>query len=226
VTRAAFETAAILRQYPEIDGVTHAAIRKAVGTWARTAVYEWHQAHRDDEHCLLGEVPLIGNRLMELAQPQVDAAEALLRSEQTLFVVPVPSTAVRQIIEEARARSINAPQHEKETRDAPPNVLHGLWHDLARLGYELALTKTKPVAEAAYEPEVYTAVYQHLLQHRHCQILPINNVLKPTTSAYDWQPNGTELTATETAVAQTMRHIEQQYSPDTLEQIVSRWFEL
>jgi signal recognition particle GTPase len=38
VARLAFETPALLSRYPEVDGVTHAALRKAVGVWVREAL--------------------------------------------------------------------------------------------------------------------------------------------------------------------------------------------
>ena len=225
VTRAAFERAEILQKYPEVNGVTHAVIRKAVGLWARTAVYEWQQ-HTDDNHFLLGEVPLIGNRLIELVQIHEDAVEAVLSSEKALFVVPVPSKAVRQIIEAAREQSIVQPQHEKETKDAPPNVLHMLWREVAQLGYRPGLKEHEPAKGVAYDPEVYTAVYRHLLQHRHHQILAIDTVLRPTSSAYEWHLSGTELAASPTEVNDILTKVEQEYTPERLEQIVADWFEI
>ena len=38
VTRASFEMPEVLARYPEIDGVSHAMIRKAMGLWARDGV--------------------------------------------------------------------------------------------------------------------------------------------------------------------------------------------
>ncbi|MBK8905121.1 MAG: hypothetical protein IPM53_28325 [Anaerolineaceae bacterium] len=222
VTRAAFETAVNLHTYPEIDGVTHPAIRKAVGLWARTAVHRWHQTH-DPHHLLIGEVPLIGNRLTELTQPLDDAAEPLLSDPACQFIIPTPSRAVRQVIEEARARSIAKPRHEKEERDARPNVLQMLWQEVAEIGYKLGLNDDKNLA---YDPGVYTAVYQHLLQHRHHQILPIGIVLNPNGSAYTLQINGTELAATPTEVDAIMRQIEQTYTSDALAYDVKNWFQL
>jgi hypothetical protein len=226
VTRAAFETAEILQKYPEVKGVTHPAIRKAVGLWARTAVYQWQRQHTADNYFLLGEVPLIGNRLIELAQVHEDAVEAVLSSEQALFVVPVPSKAVREIIEAAREQSIVQPRHDKETKDAPPNVLQMLWQEVAQLGYRFGLKGSGPVRDMAYDPEVYTAVYRHLLQHRHHQILAIDTILRPTSSAYDWHLSGTELAASPTEVAHILTRLEQQYSPERLQQIVADWFEV
>jgi hypothetical protein len=221
VTRAAFETAVLLQTYPEIDGVTHPAIRKAVGLWARTAVHHWHQTH-NPSHLLIGEVPLIGNRLTELTQPLNDAAEPLLSDPACCFVIPAPSQAVRQVIEDSRAQTIAQPRHEKEARDAQPNVLQMLWEEVAEIGQKLGLTEGKNVA---YDPAVYTAVYQHLLQHRHQQTLPINTVLTPNGSAYALRINGSELAATPNEVDQIMQQIEQTYTSNALEHAVENWFQ-
>jgi hypothetical protein len=220
VTRAAFETAVNLQTYPEIDGVTHPAIRKAVGLWARTAVYRWHQTH-DPSHLLIGEMPLIGNRLTELTQPLDDAAEPLLSDPTCCFVIPAPSQAVRQVIEDSRAQTIARPRHEKEARDAQPNVLQLLWEEVAAIGHKLGLTDGQNLA---YDPAVYTAVYQHLLQHRHHQTLPIDTVLTPNGSAYALPLNGSELAATPAEVAHIMQQIETEFSANELETAVANWY--
>jgi hypothetical protein len=223
VTRGAFETAVTLQKYPEIDGSTHPAIRKAVGLWARDAVCRWADDHTDT-HLLIGEVPLIGNRLIELTQPLADPAEAVLSDLDCLFVIPTPSKAVRQVIEEARAHTIANPRHEKESKDAQPNVLQQLWQQVAQIGIELGIVNGKLGKNMSYDPKVYTAVYQHLLQHRHHQTLPINTVLTPNSSAYALQINGTELAATPSEVADIMQQIEEEYSGDGLETAVANWY--
>src|SRR3954451_9037660 len=120
VARGPFETSELLARYPEIDGVTHAAIRKGAGLWARGAVGEWDRTHPDRQDILIGEVPLIGNRLIELVQQRSDEVEALLAGEGTLFLIPVPSREVRRAIEAARAREMAAPSHERELANALP----------------------------------------------------------------------------------------------------------
>jgi hypothetical protein len=229
VTRAAFETAVNLHTYPEIDGVTHPAIRKAVGLWARTAVHHWHQTH-DQTHLLIGEVPLIGNRLTELTQPLADPAEPLLSAPACQFIIPTPSRAVRQVIEDARARSIANPRHEKEARDAQPNVLQLLWQEVAEIGQQLQLIQKSDFLEksdfSTYDPGVYTAVYQHLLQHRHHQTLAIDTVLTPNGSAYALPLNGSELAATQDEVETIMQQIETEFTGDALETAVANWYKL
>ena len=230
LARAPFETAVLLQKYPETDGVTHPALRKAVGLWARTAVHHWYTRHQYGNRLLIGETPLIGNRLIELVQPTGDAIEAGLRSAQTLFVVPVPSTSVRRHIEAAREKSIAKPQHKNESDDAPPNVLHAIWQDVARLGQRLQLTQKSDFPEKsdfyAYDPDVYTAVYQHLLQHRHHHILPINTLLKPSGSVYDLHLSGAKLAATPDEVAQIMQQIETEFTGDALETAVANWYQM
>jgi len=226
VTRAAFETAVILQKYPEIDGVTHPAIRKAVGLWTRAGIQQWHETYVGTDHFLLGEVPLVGNRLSELTQSLPDESEAILVDEKTLFIVPVPSQSVRQTIEAAREESIANPQHEKENNDAHPNVLYMLWHDVVLAGYELGLVAEKPIGKIAYDAAVYAAVYQHLLTNRHTVILPINTVLRPNGSAYELVIDGTELTATPDEVDKIMQTVEQSMTADELETAVFNWYKI
>ena len=221
VTRAAFETDDVLARYPEMDGVTHAVVRKAVGLWARQGVYDWHTRH-PEQALLVGEAPLVGNRLVELVQRQDDDAEALLASEATLFLTPVPSRHVREKIEEARARTIRDPRHEREAADAPPNVLRGLWLELQRTAVHLSLS---PDEGTAYDPEVYAHVYEHLLQHRHSQTLFIDEVLNAKGSVYDFTAQS-ELAATPDEVTRSLRRVENDYTETELADIVAKWCEV
>jgi hypothetical protein len=226
VSRLAFETTVILQKYPEIEGVTHPAIRKAVGLWARQGVAQWFDTYAETDHMLLGEVPLVGNRLSELTQSLPDEAEAVLASDKMFFVVPVPSVHVRQTIESARAQSIANPRHEKERNDAQPNVLNLLWCDVAQAGYELGFTTVKPADTVVYDPDIYAAVYDHLLVHRKREMLPIDTVLNPNGSAYELVISGSELSATPEEVDAIMNRIETQMTEGELETAVSNWYKI
>lgn len=229
VTRAKFETDDVLARYPEIDGVTHAAIRKAVGLWSRQGVQAWYEqyAAKDSRHLLVGEVPLIGNRLIELVQKRDDAVEALLASPQSKFVLPVPSRAVRQKIEAARARTIAKPQHEREAADAPPNVLQALWHDLYQLAAELGMIEGITEQEMPYDPDIYAGVYEHLLQHRNSETLLIDMTLQPSRSAYELDIIQTELVASSSEVERIMAYIEAEYASEAeLERDVAQWYQV
>ena len=224
LTRAAFETAENLATYPEMDGVTHPAIRKAVGLWARVGLSHWLEHFPEEKHFLLGEVPLIGNRLIELVQPHDDALEPHLADDLTLFLIPVPSTAVRQHIAAAREHSLKHPQHANETKDAPPNVMHNIWQQVAQLAQKLGLAEVKEKTTATYDPAVYMAVFQHLLRNRHHQTLPIDTILQPTSSAYDFNISGTELAATPEEVAAIMYKINTEYTAESLASAVAHWY--
>ena len=84
VARQPFETGA----YPLKDGVTHPMVIRATGAWLRGALLEWESTTRGSDAMLIGEAPLIGGRLMEIARPAADPAEALLRDDA--YAVPHP----------------------------------------------------------------------------------------------------------------------------------------
>ncbi|GAB4277185.1 MAG: hypothetical protein Kow0080_27960 [Candidatus Promineifilaceae bacterium] len=219
--RKAFETAENLTRYPEVDGVTHPAIRKAVGMWARGAVQKWHEAHPDPANLLIGELPLIGNRLIELAEMHDDGVERLLASEQVQFVVPVPSWEVRTVIEEARARTLANPQHEREKQDAAPNVLQALWEEVNGIARQIGLTKANP--KMPYNPYIYGGVYAALLQHRHVQTLLIDQVLRPKQSVYELDVVAGEVVASPDEVTAVLAETAHLYTPAALETAVANW---
>jgi len=196
-------------------------IRKAVGLWARQAVADWHQTQSDDA-ILIGELPLIGNRLIELVQKHDDDAESLLTSDDSYFVTPVPSVEVRRVIEEARAKSIANPSHHKEEKDAPPNVIEGLWLELHELG-----TKTLSIQlpNNDYNPDLYAQVYTSLLKHRHHAVLNINEIIKTENSVYDFEANQS-LAATEDTAQRIIKEIETTYSTEDLHRSVENWYKL
>jgi hypothetical protein len=225
VTRPAFETREVLAKYPEIDGVTHAFIRKVVGLWVRSALLQWQRNYSRPEHMLIGEVPLIGNRLMELAKPVDDEVEAILKNEKTQFLISVPTQSVRQIIESKREKTIAEPRHEKENYDAPPNVVQASWQDVYRIAYELDFVDIQ-VDNPPYFPEIYSAVFQYLLQHRNTIALTIDEVLKPTGSVYELYNIVGELTASPTEVEQIVSRLENDFTIEEIEADFKRWYQV
>lgn len=209
VARRAFETDAILARYPEVDGFTHTAIKRAAGLWARMAVRQWHLTHDAGPSLLLGEAPLVGGRLMELAAVAPDDAEPLLASDDVRFVLPVPSREVRRTIEAARERSIATPGHERERSDAPPNVLRALWADVYRAGFEEGILPPSPApGHPPYDPDAYRAVYTSWLRDRHLMVLEIDRLLSAAGSVYDVGAVTGELTATPEEVETVMRVVD------------------
>ena len=196
VARPVFEASASGQRYPLDSGVTHGVIRLAVDRWARAAVAGWHARHRGPEHLLIGETPLIGHRLIELARPAPDAAEPLLTSPATTFVIPVPSPALREHLEAERARRAAHPLHPREREDAPPEVLRALWRELAG-------------ADVPYDPVLYQRAYERLLRHRRAEAWPLHTRL-PTggVSAYDFRVATADLVPTAEEAERCIRAVE------------------
>ena len=207
VARGAFETEPILARYPEVNGFTHPAIKRAAGLWSRTAVIRWHE-QQPPAALLLAETPLVGGRLRELATPRSDDAESLLASEVVQFLLPVPSREVRAAIEAARERSTAAPVHERERADAAPNVLRTLWEDVYREGHGAGIVPPPPHGPIPYNPAVYRAVYLAWLRHRHVAELAIDRLLAATGSVYDVDAIAGELAPGAGEVERIMREVE------------------
>jgi hypothetical protein len=212
-------------RYPERAGVTHGVIRMAVGLWARDALARWAARHRGSDDLLIGETPFVGHRLVELARPADDAAEPLLAAPSCRFVIPVPSPAVRAFLEAERGRRAARPLNAREREDAPPSVLRDLWRMLAEAARALGLGGEGPPAQA-YDPAIYRRVYEHLLQHRHVDVLPLETVL-PTAevSVHDFAVPRHELTPTLEEALRAVRAVEARHpAPDGLARELDRWW--
>jgi hypothetical protein len=226
VARPCFEASPAGRRYPLADGVTHVVIRKAVGLWARRAVVRWARPGTVRERVLIGETPLIGGRLIELARPSEDSAEPLLASPSARFLVPVPSRAVREVLEAERARRAERPLHAREREDAPPAVLRALWQELLGAARGLGVAGAPADAATPYDPELYARVYRAVLRHRHAEVASMEVVL-PTAdvSVYDVAVPRRELTPDPLEIEDLIAEVEARH-PDvqTLEREAQRWY--
>ncbi len=221
VARQAFETP----RYPLSGGATHPMVIKATGAWLRLALCEWDARARIGADMLIGEAPLNGGRFMEIAATATDEAETLLNSERTQFLIPLPSSEVRALIEARRERSIAAPQHENEVQDAPPALLRALWRDVYRVGAALGLAQSAGCG-LSYSPAIYAAVYQYLLQHRHAQVLPIDEPLQPSASVYDHLDSLPQLQATATQAKAILADLEASMTPEQAIAELETWHEV
>jgi hypothetical protein len=224
VARPVFEATEAGRRYPVVDGVTHPMVRAAVGLWARHAVAEWARRERDDRGLLLGEAPLVGHRLIELARPAADAAEPILSAPSCRFAIAVPSVEVRAFVEAERERRAARPLHPREREDAPPVVLRALWRELNRVARRLAVAA--PGDDAPYDPEVYRRVYEAVLRRRHAETIALRTVL-PTaeSSVYELGVAVRDLVPRAETARAAMREAEARY-PDAaaLAHEVERWW--
>lgn len=225
VTREAFQTPEILGKYPEKNGVTHSAIRKAVGLWARSGVIKWHAEFSAEENILIGELPLVGNRLVELVQTIDDVAEPLLSSDKTHFLVPVPSVALRQHILSRRSNSIANPQHEREALDAPPEIVQLNWQQVWNMVNTLGLCETSNKG-VEYDPEIYSLAYAYLLQNRHFDCLNVAEIFPVVSSVYELGVVKTELAASKAEVASIFELIESTYTQQQIEHVTAHWYDM
>jgi hypothetical protein len=223
VARPPFEATDAGRRYPQVDGVTHAVVRKATGLWARGALVAWDTRHPGPEHLLIGETPFVGNRFVELAQPLDDRAEALLTAPSCRFAIAVPSREVRRFIEAERERRSASPQHPREREDAPPRVLRDLWRDLVSI--EVLGTGDAPAPP--YDPLLYQRVYERVLRHRPREVLRLNAIFPTATpSVYDFDVQTRDLAPSEPEADLFVREVERRY-PDlaVLDAEIPRWWQ-
>jgi hypothetical protein len=224
VARPPFEASEPGQRYPQVDGVTHGVIRLAVGRWARTAIARWNTGFPEGGDVLIGETPFVGHRLIELARPERDTAEAALAAGTTRFVIPVPSRELRSHLEAERERRAAAPLHPRERQDAPPGVLRDLWRELVAVGRDLGLTGAAPPLD--YDPALYRAVYEYLLRHRHAQALPLDARLPAgDLSPYDFRIPLLDVVPTASDAARAIREVEAHYrDPNALRAAVEGWY--
>jgi hypothetical protein len=224
VARPPFEASPAGRRYPQVNGVTHAIIRRATGLWARGALAAWNERHPAPEHLLIGETPFVGNRLVELAQRLDDRAEALLTAASCRFSIAVPSPEVRRFVETERDRRSVSPHHPREREDAPPRVLRDLWQDLVSIEAPGRVTEDAPVP---YDPVLYQRVYERVLRHRPREAVAQDVILPTATmSVYDFPVEAHDLVPTEPEADAFVREVERRY-PDlaVLDAEIARWWE-
>ena len=224
VARPAFEASRAGRRYPQVHGITHGLIRIAAGRWARPAVARW-DVDAPASALLVGETPFVGHRFIDLARPADDAAERLLAAPSTRFVIPVPSVALREHLESERARRATTPVHAREREDAPPDVLRGVWRELVDAATTLGIAGA--AVATGYDPEIYRAVYERLLAHRHTQALPIDERLSTAgVSAYGFRIAVADLVPSDDEATRFIADAEQDYADAAaVERAIAGWFE-
>jgi len=222
---AAFETDALLQRYPETDMVTHPVIRKAAGLWSRQAVARWQVEFPGPEEILIGELPISGNRFVELVKVHDDAAETLLAGELTRFFVPVPTTEVRRRLESKRLDSIANPQHTDEARDAPMHTLRHVWDETRNKAADLGLADAEDGRDGDdYDPAIYSRFFEYLLQHRNCRILRVDTLYPDAGSAHDFDVTTHELMASPDDVADVLEKVESAWTAEEIVSSVEAWY--
>ena len=226
ILRDAFMTDRIASLFPDIDGITHSVIRRAAGLWVRQAIAQWHQKHLGEKSILIGEAPLIGNRLLELVLPRNDAAESILLEKSTRFVLPIPSRRIRRLMETARQTSIKNPRNSRELNDAAPEVLKALWRELIRAAMALNIQTPPRGSDEDYDPRIYESVYLQVLKHRRYEITRLNITLSThSRSVYTFNMPVEELIPNASEVSHSIEEVEHTYpNLHGLEQEMEEWY--
>ena len=212
--RLAFNADPYRRRYPEVADVTHPVIRRAAGVWARAAIGRWWDSTSADD-VLLAEVPLFGNRFLELATSEADEIETHLCDALCRFIVVVPSVEVRHSVSLARARDYSAPKSANDRHSAAPDLVQAQWAELVDAAGRLGLATADP---NHYDPEVYWRVYQRILRHRHAERLYVDCLMTPSRR----RPLGegrNDVVPTVDEVHQTLALIERMPAQAVVEQV-------
>ncbi|GAA2986333.1 ATP-binding protein [Actinokineospora diospyrosa] len=171
---------AVQDKYPEIDGVTHARVRVAMGSWVRSAVTDWFT---DDDGLLIVEAPLIGGRFSELAHRLDDDAEAVLAAHSTLFTVLAPEDQLRERLRGQRSSDMSeAGDDHLERHNASVDLLDELTDSLRIPAAEQGVTAR---SDSGYDQDLYVALMAKVLEHRHTMVIRPNRLMAVSGSVYD-----------------------------------------
>lgn len=230
VCRQPFESHIYVKtHYPEIDGVTHNGVRKGVGIWAREAVFNWYARYQEGTDILIGETPLIGNRLVELVRCEDDKAESVFRDETTTyFIVPTPSQEVKRLIEGQREERSARPLHEREKGDAQPHIMLAAWSEFCSVAHQFNLISADEIGEKLvdYDPDLYFDIYDILLKHRPHSRISMDVILATENkSVYDLNVDQIDLVPTSDEVQRALNEMEHRYSDGkTLANEIDHWY--
>jgi len=151
----------------------------------------------------------------------------LLATPACRFVVAVPSSEVRRLLEAERARRATSPLHPREREDAPPSVLRDLWRDLVEVAGRLGIT-APGAPGSGYDPLVYRQVYENVLRNRNVEVVALDVIL-PTgnLSVYDFVITPLDLIPTDAEAEEFIREVERRYpDPTVLQREIARWWEV
>ena len=228
VARRLFDAPALLARYPEVDGITHAVLRKAAGLWARDAISRMGlRSTRTTARSWRARPPSSATASWSSPGPAPMPPSPLLVSDTTRFLVPVPTVEVRRAIEAARAATTASPRHERERADAVPNVLRLLWGELLDAAAQLAAERGgAPPVDVGYDPDTYLAVYTEALRQRNWEPLPVEVALPPQSrSVYAVDAPAVDLAPTEAEAEAYVARVEREYPDlDALRRETAAWW--
>ncbi len=221
--RSAFETQDWLEVFPEVDNVTHPRIRKAVGLWVRGAVQNWCSVYSTSKDLLIVELPVIGGRFVELLQPHDDAPEAVLKSNDTLALVPVPTNEIRRVIAGFRAATSSEPRNDFEARDAPPHIVESQWAEARQLYIRWNSIEDVSEVDGQYQETICRSVFERLCRYRHMQILTIDREFPTKGSVYERDAPTKTVRATSDEVNAAFARLKHLFPGQSAERSIQNW---
>jgi hypothetical protein len=210
IVRLAWDTPAILARFPEVNGVTHSAIRGALGMWVRSAAARWFERHGSQGDLLIIEAPVIGGRFSQLAKGLQDALEPRVAAPQTLCVVVAPTVGLREELRRRRADELREGGDTLERHNASLAVLDV---QLAAVEHVARLWGNPPRVPGLYDPELYVGVMRRVLRHRHVLVVRPDSLIEAPGSVYDLGNETLRIEATAEEVATTMAAAERDLEP-------------
>lgn len=222
VARKSFETDYIQSHYPMGDGTVHNGLKIIAGKWLMSYVKNWVRENAINDHILLIEAPLVGNRFSELVHKSDDIEiESYLSSDKTRVVVPIPTRRVRKMIEDERARQVS--EDAKVWSGAKPSVMLMLWKDTCSIannfGMDIDLS-----GQPEYNPGVYEFVYGRILKNRHFEPLIIDEVFDVPPMGEDFLHAEDSIKATASEADDIAKEVIDHLSISEIDDIVSAWY--
>ncbi|WP_143545791.1 ATP-binding protein [Rhodococcus sp. 14-2470-1a] len=218
ISRRAWDREPVAQQkFPEIDGVTHAGIRTAMGMWVRSAIAQWNGEAGEGDGLLVVEAPLIGGRFSELASALEDNAEQSLTDATTLFVVIAPVGELRDRLRAQRAQDMDAAADgTPEQHNASADLLDELTDSLRGPAQELGIEAR---TDSGYDGELYAELMQTVLRHRRTLVIRPDSLMKVTGSVYELGEDIERVWPDAFAVQRSLREVEARSAADLAEHV-------
>jgi len=221
--RKAFESDEIFKEFPLVDGQVHNAVKLMAGAWIMDVMKDWITKNKENESVLLIEAPLVGHRFLELVvESDNKDLEKFLSSDKTRVVMPIPTVEIRTAIEAAREAQVK--DDAKVWFGAKPSVVKILWKmtcEIAHLlGMDIELSE-----EPAYDPEVYSYVFQKVLKHRNFEPLIIDEIFKVGEQSESSLHSLESLVASAEEANNYAKSVKANYPSDSeINDIVDNWY--
>ncbi len=101
------------------------------------------------------------------------------------------------------------------------------WHqelDTRALAVEIGAAAPISDPQVPFDPDIYAAVYRHLLRHRNAITVRVDVALEQNGSVYDLPVQAAAILPTGDEAAESLARLEREYTTAEIEADVARWF--